>query len=185
MARSSNRSLTARIRFGGSELVTNNSAVEAELAGLRRQLAACSAELKQRTIERDQALADQAVIVIENSRLLTELDERTRDLQEALEYQTAIGDLLKVISRSTFDLQPVLDLVVQTAARLCDAPMAALAVKQGEHYRYVATVALTAEFDAAVRSKVLVPGRHSIVPRTVLERQVVQIPDVAADPEYE
>jgi GAF domain-containing protein len=121
--------------------------------------------------------AAQAVIAIENTRLLNEL-------RESLQQQTATSDVLGVISRSKFDLQPVLDTIVETASRLCDAEFAIIRTLRDGKYHIVAANNAEAAFIKYAIEHPVSPGRGSLVGRTALECKTIHLPDCLADSEF-
>ena len=113
-----------------------------------------------------------------------ELAEAREHLAEALEQQTATSDVLKVISRSAFDLRPVLETLLASAARLCGADNAFIYLREGETYHLAACSGFTPEYEDFLRQRAIAPGRDTLVARTALERRIVHIPDVLTDAEY-
>jgi signal transduction histidine kinase len=133
---------------------------------------------KQDELDLMKGFADQAVIAIDNARLLNEL-------RESLQQQTATADVLKVISRSTFDLKTVLNTLVESAARLCEADMASVPRVTGGILDFFASYGYSPGFHEFLRNNPTSPGRGTVSGRAVLEGKTVHIPDVLADPEYD
>jgi len=128
--------------------------------------------------------ADQAVIAIENARLFEELRDRQADLARSVDELTATGDVLKIISRSSIDLETVLDTLVETVARLCRTDQTLMFRRHDDKYHLVAACGLSAEAKVFIHTHPLTLDRGSVSGRVALERRAVHIYDVLQDPEY-
>lgn len=140
---------------------------------------------QERQIALLQTFADQGVIAIENARLFDEVQQRTRELSEALEYQTATSDVLNVISRSPTQLQPVLDAIVNTASRLCEAEYSYIARYDDGALYLAAQVRMVAEHMSYLSGRPIGIDRGAVIGRVALEKTTIHVPDVLADREFD
>jgi GAF domain-containing protein/anti-sigma regulatory factor (Ser/Thr protein kinase) len=137
-----------------------------------------------RQIELVNTFADQAVIAIENTRLFEAEQASKRELQESLEYQTAISEVLEVISRSRFDLKPILDAIVSAAGRLCQADMVNLRRREGDRFRHAASMGYDSNQQQYIEQDVTAGDGSTIVGRVTRELKTIHLPDVHAEPGF-
>ena len=138
-----------------------------------------------RQVELVQTFADQAVIAIENVRLFDEVQARTEDLRESLEFQTASSDVLKVISSSPDSLQPVLDVIVETSRQLCGTETSTIFLLHDNKFHIAAAAGAMPEYLEFLRENPIAPDqRGSSTSRAAREKRTVHIPDIGADPEF-
>src|SRR4029079_4205884 len=162
------------VKFGGARTLMAVPLLKAdELVGAIVMYRKEVRPFTDKQIELVQNFANQAVIAIENTRLLNELRQRTEDLSESLQQQTATADVLKVISRSTFDLQTVLNTLVESAARLCEADMASINREHGDGYKQIANYGHSPELQAYMDSHRIPAGRGSVVGRVVMDGGII------------